>query len=59
MIWGAIAGAVFGVIFYVFRSGGLLILRDAETGIHAVLIQAVLHMVMPAAIGAGIGWAVS
>jgi hypothetical protein len=59
MIWGAIIGAIFGVVFYTMRLGGVLLMRDAQEGIHFVVIQAALHALTPAVIGAPIGWALA
>ncbi len=59
MIWGALIGGTIGVAFYAFRSGGTMMLQDAQAGIRFVVIQAILHAVTPAAIGAFIGWILS
>ncbi len=59
MIWGTISGAIFGVIYYILRRGGVQIARDAQSGLHWVAIMAVLHAIVPAIIGALIGWAVT
>lgn len=58
MLAGMIVGAVFGVIYYFRRRGGLLVVSDAQIGLHAVLFQAALHAVTPGAFGALIGWLV-
>ncbi len=59
MIWGAIAGAIFGVVFYFRRLGGRMFMIDLQTGIHAVLIQAGLHAVVPTLVGLAIGLLIS
>ena len=59
MIWGMIIGAVIGVTYYVLRAGGVVFVRSLQSGLHVAIIQGVLHAIMPAAIGALIGWAVS
>lgn len=60
MIWGAIIGSIIGLIYYVFRLGGVVFIKDIqEAGLgrpQIILVQAVLHAITPAALGAFIGW---
>ena len=63
MIWGAIVGAVVGLIYYILRRGGVVFVRDLqEAGLgrpHVVVIMAISHALVPAGIGALIGWAIA
>jgi len=59
MMWGAIIGAVIGVIYYALRLNGILLVRDLQEGLYMAIGQAVLHAVTPAVIGAFIGWTLS
>lgn len=55
MVVGAIVGALVGLIYYARRSGGMVIIRDLQTGMGITIMQAVLHSLTPALIGLGIG----
>lgn len=63
VIWGAIFGGAVGLIYYVLRSGCTLFVRDLQEAMlgrpHIVVVQAILHGLMPAGIAALISWAVA
>ena len=63
MIWGAILGAAVGLVYYMLRRGCTVFVRDLQEAAlgrpHVVVIMAILHALMPAGIGALIGWAVA
>ncbi|WP_425416503.1 hypothetical protein [Oricola indica] len=52
---GAIIGAGFGVVFYAFRNGGTLLMRDLQTSFGMALGQAIAHMIVPSLTGLAIG----
>ncbi len=58
MLLGLISGAIIGVIYYMRRSGGNLFAADMQTGKQTVVIQALRLAVVPAVIGALIGWVI-
>jgi hypothetical protein len=59
MLWGAIIGAIIGVIYYALRLGGILLVRDLQEGLYMAIGQAILHALTPAIIGGFIGWLIS
>jgi hypothetical protein len=59
MIWGAIAGGFVGCLYYIRSSRGRLLAKDAEEGVHLVLLKLCWYATTPALIGVFLGYLVT
>ena len=59
MIWGAIAGGIVGCLYYMRSSRGRLLAKDAEEGVHVVLLKLGWYALTTALIGVFLGYLVT
>ena len=60
VMWGMGLGAVVGVAIYALRSGGRIFLYDIKfAGVGVAAFRALTYTLVPGAVGALIGWAVT
>ena len=59
MIWGAIAGGIVGCLYYIRSNRGRSLAKDAEEGVHLVLLKLGWYATTPALIGVFLGYLVT